>query len=270
MTMQTLNEPTNRQLTTQAVEKTPDEPNPTSSDAEPRCVPLPEAPRTGSPVPWLTSIHATPGRGNYGDAGYRGNCSGLLIKDLLMYYRPKRVLDPMAGGGTCRDVCRELNIECASFDLRSGRDATSSGVFRDQGLFDFVWLHPPYWKLVRWSDDPRCLANAPTLRDFLGRLRNVVKNCVQVLRPTGVLCVLMGDMREQGQCQALPFRTANIAYAEGLELAAPEIVRFSHGSNSRHKQYSSSFIPRLHDLCFVLRQARSPESRGRGQKAKSR
>ena len=51
-------------------------------------VPLPEAPKTTSPVPWLTSIHATPGRGNYGDAAYRGNCSGLLIKDLLRFYQP--------------------------------------------------------------------------------------------------------------------------------------------------------------------------------------
>ena len=64
--------------------------------------PMPEAPRTASPVPSLTSLHATPGRGPYGDARYRGNCSGLLIKDLLSYFRPRSVLDPMQGGGTCR------------------------------------------------------------------------------------------------------------------------------------------------------------------------
>ena len=29
---------------------------------------LPARPRTGSPVPWLTSIHATNGRGRYGNA----------------------------------------------------------------------------------------------------------------------------------------------------------------------------------------------------------
>jgi len=47
---------------------------------------IPDSPRTGSPVPWLTTIHATNGRGRYGDARYRGNCSGLLIRDLLCYY----------------------------------------------------------------------------------------------------------------------------------------------------------------------------------------
>src|SRR5688572_18229614 len=73
-------------------------------------VPLPAVPKTKSPVPWLSSIHATPGRGAYGSASYRGNCSGILVRDLLQYHQPKRVLDPMAGGGTCADVCRELGI----------------------------------------------------------------------------------------------------------------------------------------------------------------
>jgi hypothetical protein len=29
----------------------------------------------------------------------------------------------MAGGGTCRDVCRELKLECSSFDIHTGFDA---------------------------------------------------------------------------------------------------------------------------------------------------
>src|SRR4051794_32936411 len=95
------------------------EPKEVTGPARSTCqnLPLPEAPRTASPVPWLTSIHATPGRGNYGDRGYRGNCSGLLVRDLLLYYRPNRVLDPMSGGGTCGDVCRELGIGCTSRDI---------------------------------------------------------------------------------------------------------------------------------------------------------
>lgn len=223
-------------------------------DRDPRLVPLPEAPRTTSPVPWLTSLHATPGRGNYGNAGYRGNCSGLLIKDLLQYYRPRRVLDPMSGGGTCRDVCRELGIDCASQDVTSGKDAARPHAFRELGVFDFVWLHPPYWNMVRWSDDPRCLANAPTLAQFLERLRAVIRNCREVLRPDGILAILMGDYRVQGKYLALPFRTMNVAAAEEFELAAPEIIRFSHGTtSSRDKVYSFSFIPRLHDVCLVLR-----------------
>ncbi len=236
---------------------------PSTAANAPHLVPLPVAPKTASPVPWLTSIHATPGRGNYGDAAYRGNCSGLLIRDLLLYHRPRRVLDPMTGGGTCRDVCQELKIECHSLDIRSGDDATRSSAFRDAGTFDFIWLHPPYWKMLRWSDDPRCLANAATLTDYLRGLRQVVRNCVRVLRANGVLAILMGDLRDRGEYQALPFRTMNIAYAEGLVLAAPEIIRFRHGGlSSEQQEYRFSFIPRLHDVCLLLKQP-PPAPQGR-------
>lgn len=224
---------------------------------QPQVVPLPLAPQTASPVPWLTSIHGTPGRGNYGDPAYRGNCSGLLIRDLLLYHQPRRVLDPMTGGGTCRDVCKELGIECVSLDIRTGQDASKPSAFWEDGTFDFIWLHPPYWKMVRWSDNPNCLANAPTLKDFLRAFRAIIRNCVRVLRPKGVLAILMGDLRDHGEYQALPFRTLNLAYAEGLVLAAPEIIRFSHGTtSSNHQKYSFSFIPRLHDVCLLLKQPR--------------
>ena len=229
----------------------------------PGFVPLPAVPKTKSPVPWLSSIHATPGRGPYGVASYRGNCSGLLIRDLLQYYRPRRVFDPMTGGGTCRDVCRELGIECRSGDVTSGFDATAAESYRGLGSFDFVWLHPPYWKMIRWSNDPRCLANAPTLAEFLRRLRAVFRNCRGVLEPGGVLAVLMGDLRSGGGYQALPFRTFAAAEAEGFELAAPEIIRLSHGTTSAaEKEYPVSIIPRVHDVCLVLRPGRAAQEPG--------
>lgn len=217
-----------------------------------RLVPLPAAPVTGSPVPWLTSLHATPGRGPYGDPRYRGNCSGRLIKDLLCYYQPRRVLDPMQGGGTCRDVCTELGIPYCGDDLRAGFDATRTESYATLGRFDFVWLHPPYWRMIRYSDDPRCLSNAPTLSEFLERLRLVFRGCLSVLAPGGHLAVLMGDGKHQGRYLGLPFHTLCAAEAEGLWLAAPEIVRFSHGTTSARQVYRTRFIPRLHDLCLVL------------------
>ena len=217
---------------------------------------LPDRPRTGSPVPWLTSIHATNGRGRYGDASYRGNCSGLLIRDLLCYYRPKRVLDPMCGGGTCPDVCAELGIECRALDIKRGFDATNPSHYRNLGEFDFIWLHPPYWRMICYNEDPRCLSNAPTLEDFLSRLQAVVHNCLGVLSQRGHLAILMGDGKHKGEYLGLPFHTLWMAKAEGLWLAAPEIIRFGHGASSSAKQYQHAFIPRLHDVCLVLKRRR--------------
>lgn len=220
-------------------------------------------PRTASPVPWLTSIHARPGRGRYGNAAFPGNCSGLLIHDLLSYYRPKFVLDPMTGSGTCRDVCKELRIHCQSFDLSSGFDATDPASFDSLYAYDFVWLHPPYWKLIRYNYHPRCLSNAATLSEFLNGLRAVIQNCLSVLAPEGRLAILMGDLKYQGRYCALPFLTFNAAVDQGLWLDAPEIIRPSHGASSSKKTYQTAFIPRLHDVCMIFRQRKEEPRKGK-------
>ena len=217
---------------------------------------LPARPRTGSPVPWLTSIHATNGRGRYGNANYRGNCSGLLIRDLLCYYTPTRVLDPMCGGGTCPDVCAELGIECRGLDIKRGFDAANPSHYCNLGTFDFIWLHPPYWKMICYNEDPRCLSNACTLEELLRRLQRVIHNCLGVLSERGHMAILMGDGKDKGEYLGLPFHTLWAAHAEGLWLAAPEIIRFSHGASSSTKQYHHAFIPRLHDVCLVLKRRR--------------
>jgi DNA modification methylase len=173
-----------------------------------------------------------------------------------MYFQPSRVMDPMAGGGTLADVCAELGIQVVSFDLRSGKDAKDPKNFMDIGDFDFVWLHPPYWNMIHYSDDPRCLSNARTLDDFLEGLRAVIQNCLSVLRPRGKLAILIGDGKHEGEYLGLPFRTLNLAAEEGLWLSCPEIIRFSHGATSSAREYNFSFIPRLHDVCLVLKRRR--------------
>lgn len=154
---------------------------------------LPATPKTTSPVPNLTSIHSTPVRGPYGDARYPGNCGGHIIRDLLLFFRPESVFDPMTGTGTCMDVCMELRIPCKSGDVRKGFDASDPKSFEGIGAFDFIWVHPPYWKMKIYSGDPRCLSNAPDMTQFYLRLRQVIRNCRDVLSPNGKIAVLMGD-----------------------------------------------------------------------------
>lgn len=216
-------------------------------------VTLPRAPRNASPVPWLTSIHSTVRRGPWGNAAYPGNCDGYLIKDLLQFFRPRRVLDPMTGSGTCRDVCRDLEVPCESFDLASGRDATDAASYRSIEPPDFCWLHPPYWRQKLYTADPRDLSRAPTLPVFLDRYRQLIANCAGALAPGGRLAVLMGDYsdREAGFVP-LVYHTKRLAFECGLSQCCTDIIRFSHGASSSRKVYRSSFIPGLHDVCMVF------------------
>ncbi len=213
---------------------------------------LPQAPVNASPVPHLTSLYHFHRAGEYGDRSYPGNCGGNLIKDLLRYFTPATVFDPCTGSGTCRDVCKELGIYCYSSDLREGQDACDGAQF-PRGCFQFAWIHPPYWRQKIYSDDPRCLSQAPTLQAFLARYRLLIENCAGALVPGGKLVILMGDYsdREAGFVP-LTHWTKRLAFECDLKQHCTDIIRFSHGASSSKKVYRSSFIPGLHDVAAIF------------------
>lgn len=218
---------------------------------------LPRAPITASPVPSLTSLYHKVWRGNYGDPRYPGNCSGEIIKDLLLYFKPNLVFDPMEGSGTCREVCDELGIDCCSDDIRFGFDACDPQTFPEAIHFDFIWAHPPYWRQKKYTNDPRDLSNAPTLAAFLNRYKQFIRNCAGALTPGGKLAILMGDYsdREEGFCP-LVYHTKRLCFEAGLKQTVTDIIRFSHGASSSKKVYRSSFIPGLHDVVTIVEKPR--------------
>ncbi len=224
--------------------------------ASPLYARLPLAPTNASPVPHLTSLYHFHRAGEYGDRSYPGNCGGNLIRDLLTYFAPKEVFDPMTGSGTCADVCRELAIPCLSKDIRYGFDATDADNFRqlpEGSSFDFVWAHPPYWRQKIYTASPRDMSAAPTLDAFLDGYASFIRNCACVLSKGGKLAILMGDYcdREAGFV-SLTYHTKQLAFAAGLRQSCTDIIRFSHGASSSRKVYRSSFIPGLHDVCMVF------------------
>jgi hypothetical protein len=219
---------------------------------------LPQAPINASPVPHLTSLYHFNKAGNYGSRAYPGNCGGNLIKDLLHYFKPTSVFDPMTGSGTCRDVCNELTIPCWSSDLHQNHDACDASQFpRDR--FEFAWIHPPYWRQKLYCNDPRDLSRTATLEAFLERYRLLIGNCAGSLLPGGKLAILMGDYfdREAGYVP-LVFYTKQLAFNVGLRQHCTDIIRFSHGASSGRKVYRSAFIPGLHDVCMIFEKPSKP------------
>jgi hypothetical protein len=225
------------------------------TDAEPVYARLPRAPKNASPVPHLTSLYHFHVAGDYGDRRYPGNCGGLLIRDLLRYFQPRNVFDPMTGSGTCADVCRELGISCLSLDIHQGFDAAADGglVHLPGAPFDFIWAHPPYWRQKLYASDARDLSRCRTLSDFLERYGIFIRNCAEVLSERGKLAILMGDYndREAGFV-SLTHHTKLLASTAGLRQHCTDIIRFSHGASSGRKTYRSRFIPGLHDVCMVF------------------
>jgi len=221
---------------------------------------LPQAPLNSSPVPTLTSLYHSSKAGDYGKRSYPGNCGGNIIRDLLLYFQPRNVFDPMTGSGTCADVCRELEIPCLSKDIREGFDASNPASFEPlkSSCFDFIWAHPPYWRQKLYTLMPGDMSRTNSLAEFLKAYGQFIKNCAALLAEGGKFAILMGDYndREAGFV-SLTYHTKQLAFEAGLRQSCTDIIRFSHGASSSRKVYRSSFIPGLHDVCMVFEKRRN-------------
>jgi len=158
----------------------------------------------------LCSVVSYPDRGPWGDPKYRGNCSGHLVKDLILRFNCQSVFDPAEGSETVRDVVSGINkylrrdINYEGRDLNKGWNILTNPLPEKQ--FDLVWYHPPYWDIIRYSDNPKDLSKCRTLEDFEFKLNQSVERLYKALRPGGLLVILIGDKRKEGTYYAL-FKT---------------------------------------------------------------
>jgi hypothetical protein len=213
----------------------------------------------------MCSVVSYPNRGPWGDSRYRGNCSGYLVKDLILRFNCQSVFDPAEGGGTVKDVVSGINkyrrreIHYEGRDLKRGWDILN-GQLPDR-KFDLVWYHPPYWDIIRYSDNPKDLSNCRTLGEFEFKLRQSVERLFQALRPGGILAILIGDKRKHGKYYAL-LRTLLLNSKIGQLKAI--IIKVQHNCLSDRRNYhswSSFLIPIKHEYCLIFQKSQAPCNR---------
>ena len=204
----------------------------------------------------LCSVVSYPDRGPWGDSSYRGNCSGHLVKDLILRFKSQSVFDPSEGGGTVRDVVSGINrylkkdIEYEGRDLKQGWNLLTSEL--PQRQYDLVWYHPPYWDIIRYSENRHDLSNAQNLDEFEAMLNLCVERLSQVVKRGGIMAVLIGDKRKSGQYYPL-FRTLLMNDKVGQLKAI--IVKIQHNCRSDQRTYEQSnpfLIPIKHEYCLIF------------------
>jgi len=202
----------------------------------------------------MTSVVSYPNRYNaWGDHRYRGNCDGRLFKDLVLRYGARKVADPMVGSGTTRDVIEGLNqykkagIEFWGGDLRQGFDLTKQEL---PDRFDFVYLHPPYWNIIRYSEREGDLSNIEDYEEFRRLLMVCLKRCYDALEQGGRLAVLIGDVRRQGRYTAIIKDVLNFPYGEIRSI----VIKVQHNCTSDRKRYGKmEDVPIKHEYCIVFK-----------------
>ncbi len=90
----------------------------------------------------------------------------------------------------------------------------------DRDCADCLILHPPYHDIIRFSTDPRDLANAPDEAAFLTMFRRAVENACALLRPGRFLALVIGDKYARSEWIPLGFECMQVCRDVGLQLKA--------------------------------------------------
>ncbi|GAI96167.1 unnamed protein product, partial [marine sediment metagenome] len=186
----------------------------------------------------LKSVVQYSDRGPWGDAKFPGNTSGYLLVDLIDYYQPKSILDPMEGSGTTGDIAFDRgDIRYTGLDLLSGFDLVSD---EPEGEYDLIFWHPPYHNAIDYDiAHPNNLSRCPSLGDYLDKLKLCMDKLLDHLAAEGYLCILCSDPRKDGVIQ--PIHSAIISF--NLAILEAALIKSIEG-RSRYFDYGNApFIP---------------------------
>lgn len=173
-------------------------------------------------------------------AWYWGNFIPQIPHQLMLRYTKKGdwVLDPFVGSGTTLIECRrlgrngigiELNRQTAekakelveqepnefgvSTEIIVGDSSMIdlSEILKQKGIekVQMVIMHPPYHDIIKFSNDPHDLSNAPSVNGFLEMFGRVFDNVAPVLESNRYLAIVIGDKYSKGEWIPLGFYVMN-------------------------------------------------------------
>lgn len=123
-----------------------------------------------------------------------------------------------------------------------------------------VLMHPPYFDIIKFSDDPRDLSNSASVDDFLEMIGRLVDNVSPYLDQGRYLVLVIGDKYAKGDWIPLGFHAMNEVMQRGFSLKSIVVKNFEETSGKRaqkelwrYRALLGGFYVFKHEYIFLFR-----------------
>lgn len=222
-------------------------------------------------------------------AGYWGNFIPQIPNQLIRRYTKKNewVLDPFLGSGTTLIESQRLErngigvelipsvAKLAQNNLNEEKKKNkseiivgdSSGIDLKKNLHQLeiksvqlVIMHPPYWDIIKFSEEKSDLSNSTSLNDFLESFGKVIDNVSSVLDKGRYLAVIIGDKYSDGEWIPLGFYAMQEVLKRGYVLKSTIVKNFEDTRGKmkqkelwRYRALAGGFYVFKHEYIFVFK-----------------
>ena len=223
-------------------------------------------------------------------ADYWGNFVPQIPNQFIRRYTKKGdwILDAFAGSGTTLIECKrlgrngigiELNadvVKIAKRNLANEKNRNKVTVKLVEGdstkvnlknelkkagtkSVQFVFLHPPYWDIIKFSKKKNDLSNAKTVEEFLEMFGRVIDNTCSVLENGRYFAVVIGDKYSDGEWIPLGFYTMQEVMKRGYKLKSTIVKNFDTTKGKmnqkelwRYRALAGGFYIFKHEYIFLF------------------
>lgn len=216
------------------------------------------------------TVLSFPNRGPWGDAKYRGNCSGWIPAFFINKYHVRKLAEVFAGSGTTYDVCKDMGVRYIGIDLnphptREGivsMDICDDGIDLPNGFYDadMVFLHPPYpsindvhyaghmWKDTNGDGKIRDLQEM-SFEDGMRGVNHALLRAYNAMPSGSYEVCLVGEIRSHGSYRSM------MQYLTIPGILHQTFVKLQYNTVSGRRTYSgrSDYALTGHEMIAVIK-----------------
>jgi|YelNatPaOPRAMG01_1025707.scaffolds.fasta_scaffold00402_16 DNA modification methylase len=223
-------------------------------------------------------------------AWYWGNYVPQIPRQFILRFSKKGewIFDPFAGSGTTLFEASRLGRNSVGLDINKDVTARVSMALRPalQGLpvksillerdsltADFhetlaeagtetaqlIFLHPPYFDIIKFNGDSRDLSNSESLEDFLERMKTIGRKCYDVLDSGRYIVLVIGDKYAEGSWIPVGFYTMQKLMEVGFRLKSIvvknfDVTRGKRNQNElwRYRALAGGYYVFKHEYIFLM------------------